>query len=682
MNIKIKNLLTPIMVASVMFFSACNSNAPDEKEQDLKVSYVNEDVDPGDNFYQFVNDGWMEAHPLPADESRFGSFDFLAKETKKKVKIILQECADSENEAGSIEQKIGDFYSLGLDTEKIEQQGLAPLNDEFTRIEDIQNTLDVQKQITHFHQYSIGSFFRLSASSDAKNSKMNIAQLSQGGLGMSDRDYYINNDKRSKEIRTAYRDYIATLFQLAGDNEKDAEKKVKTIMDIETRLAEASMTRLERRDPHKTYHKVTFEKLQNKYPNFDWKAYFTGLGIDTPKEINVRQPGFYDEVNLMIAELPIEQWKTYFKWNLLNSSASYLTEDFVNASFEFYGKQMQGKQEMKARWRRVLDVTNYALGDAVGKKFVEKHFPPEAKERMLTLVENLRKAFGERIDQLEWMSEETKEKAHEKLAVMNKKIGYPDKWRDYSGLEIGQESYIQNVMASRKFQKQYQLNKIGKPVDEDEWFFPPQTVNAYFAPSMNEVCFPAGILQPPFFYLEGDDAVNYGAIGAVIGHEMTHGFDDQGRLYDKEGNLKDWWTSEDSEKFNKRTKVLVEQYDNKTVLDTMHADGELTLGENIADLGGLSIAYTAFQNATQDKDLPEKIDGYTPKQRFFMAWGRVWAQNIRDKEILRRTKEDVHSLGVHRVNGPVPNMQPWYDAFNVTKEDSLFIPKEERAKIW
>jgi putative endopeptidase len=681
MKLKRNLLLIAIMAASTLFSGSCTKQ-DQKKEQDLNVDYINTDVDPGDNFYNFVNDGWMEAYPIPADESRFGSFDLLRKKTKEKVKGILEECKNSDSDNGTIEQKIGDFYELGMDTGKIEKQGLKPLEKELAKIKSIQSKEDIQKQFMHFHNYNIGSFFGIGASADAKNSDMNIAQLSQGGLGMSDRDYYVKDDKRSKEIRDAYRKYVSRIFQLAGDSEQKAKNQVKTIMNIETRLAEASMTRLERRNPKKTYNKMTLEEVQNKYSNIKWENYFKGLDIEVPSEINVRQPGFFSEANKMMEEVSVEDWKTYFRWNLLNSSADYLTDDFVQAHFDFYGKEMQGKKEMKERWRKVLDVTNFALGQAVGKKFVEKHFPPEAKKRMVKLVENLKSAFANRIENLEWMSGKTKEKALEKLEVMNKKIGYPDEWRDYSDLSVGQESYFDNVMAARKFQKQYQLDKIGKPVNENEWFFPPQTVNAYYAPSMNEVCFPAGILQPPFFYLEGDDAVNYGAIGAVIGHEMTHGFDDQGRQYDKKGNLHDWWTKEDSKNFEKRTKVLVKQYDQKTVLDTVHADGELTLGENIADLGGLSIAYTAFKMATSDKELPEKIDGYTPKQRFFLAWGRVWAQNIRDKEILRRTKEDVHSLGVHRVNGPIANIDAWYEAFNVSKDDSLYIPQEKRAKIW
>jgi len=678
----LKSLIFLMIISTPLFLGTCSQGPGDGTKQDLDVSYINTAVDPGNDFYHFANDGWMKAHPLPDDESRFGSFDLLARQTKKKVKALVEECAGQSTKAGSIEQKIGNFYSTGMDTPKIEKQGIRPIEDDINKIRALDSREALQQQIKQFHTYSIGSSFQMGGSADAKNSDMVIAQLSQGGLGMSDRDYYLNSDERSREIREAYHDYVGKIFTLSGDDSKEAKEKAQTIMDFETRLARASMTRLERRNPHKTYNKMTIDELQEICPAMDWKAYFSALGIEVPAEVNVRQPGFFKELNRMLTGMPLGQWKDYLEWNLLNSSASYLSEDFVNARFNFYGKTMKGQKEMKPRWRRVLDVTNYAMGDAIGKKFVEKHFPPEAKERMVVLVGNLKKAFARRINNLEWMGEKTKEKALEKLEVMNVKIGYPDKWKDFSDLNIQTHSYLENVMESRRFNKAYQLNKIGKPVDPDEWFFPPQTVNAYYAPSMNEICFPAGILQPPFFYMEGDDAINYGAIGGVIGHEMTHGFDDQGRQYDKDGNLKNWWTKEDEEKFNKRTRILVEQYDNKRVLDTVHADGELTLGENIADLGGLSISYTAFRNAIRDKEVPRETDGYTPDQRFFLAWARVWAQNIREEEILRRTKEDVHSLGIHRVNGPIVNMDQFYKAFPVAEEDALYLPEEERAKIW
>ncbi|MFO7829697.1 MAG: M13 family metallopeptidase [Bacteroidales bacterium] len=653
----------------------------DEKTT-FDVSLIDKSFDPADNFYQYANNGWMEKYPLPDDESRYGSFDQLAKETSKKVQSLVEELAAESFEKGTIEQKIGDFYALGMDTEKINEQGLNPLKSEFERIASINNIEDVQNQIAHFHMHGIGSLFGFFGSTDPKNSDMNIAHISQGGLGMSDRDYYTSEDARSKEIREAYLKHVEKMLILSGISEDEAQNMASTIMDIETSLAESSFTRLENRDPNATYNKKTQEEVKKLYSNFDWNSYMSNMSLDYDGDINVRQPKFFDEMNNMLTDVSIDDWKTYFYWNLLNSSANYLGSEFEEQNFDFFGKTMQGSEKMQERWRRVLGATNRALGDAIGQKFTEKHFPPEAKDRMINLVENLRAALGQRIDNLEWMSDETKEKAHEKLATIRVKIGYPDKWKDYSGLQIENESYVLNVLAANKFRREENLKEIGKPVDKDEWFMTPQTVNAYYAPSLNEICFPAGILQPPFFYLEGDDAINYGAIGAVIGHEMTHGFDDQGRLYDKEGNLTNWWTEDDSKRFDDRSQVLVDQFNDIFVLDTLRADGKLSLGENIADLGGLNISYTAFKNAQNENPQEEMIDGYTPDQRFFLSWARVWAQNIRDKEIVRRTKEDVHSLGINRVHGPIANMPEFHKAFNVAPGDELYIPEEERASIW
>jgi len=653
----------------------------DEKTT-FDVSLIDKNFEPAHDFYHYVNNGWLEKYPLPDDESRYGSFDQLAKETSKKVQSLVEELASTDHEQGTIEQKIGDFYALGMDIDKINEQGLTPLQAEFKRISSIKTTKDVQDQIAHFHLHGIGSLFGFGGSPDPKMSDMNIAHITQSGLGMSDRDYYTNTDARSKQIRDAYVKHVEKMLSLSGISEENAKEKALTIMDMETRLAKASFTRLENRDPNATYNKKSQEEVKNLYSNFDWDNYMANMGLEYDGVINVRQPKFFDEMNKMLKDVSIEDWKTYFHWNLLHSTANYIGSEFEKEHFNFFGKTMQGSEKMRERWRRVLGVTNRALGDAIGQKFTEKHFPPQAKERMVKLVENLRDGLGQRIDNLEWMSEETKVKAHEKLATMRVKIGYPDQWEDYSNLQIGDKSYVLNVLEANKFRRKDNLNEIGKPVDKDEWFMTPQTVNAYYAPSMNEICFPAGILQPPFFYLEGDDAINYGAIGAVIGHEMTHGFDDQGRLYDKEGNLNNWWTDKDSERFEKRTKVLVDQFNNIFVLDTLRADGKLSLGENIADLGGLNIAYTAFQNAQQQNPQGKMIDGYTPNQRFFLSWARVWSQNIRDKEIIRRTKEDVHSLGINRVHGPIANMPEFHKAFNVEAGDELYIPEEERASIW
>lgn len=679
---RITFLTTTLTILIIMgLINSCQQEKVKDTET-FDVSLIDSSYNPANDFYHFANNGWMKNYPLPEDESRYGSFDQLAKETSIKVKDLLAKLAKEENASGTIEQKIGDFYTAGMDSGKIQKQGLKPLKKEFDRIKSIENIEDVQNQVAHFHLHGIRSLFAFYGSIDAKNSEMMIGQLSQSGLGMSDRDYYTDKDERSERLRKAYSDHLRKMFILSGVSKQEAEENAKSIMKLETQLAKASFTRLENRDPNATYNKKTQDEIEEIYSNFNWQAYFSQIGLDSPGDVNVHQPKFFEEMNRMMKVVSIDDWKTYFYWNLLNSTASYLSSEFEDQNFEFYGKTMQGSEKMRPRWRRVLNTTNGALGNAIGQKFAEKYFPPEAKERMVNLVENLRSALGQRIDQLNWMSNETKEKAQEKLATMRVKIGYPDEWRDYSGLEIKNQAYVLNVLAANRFNKEYNLNKIGKPVNKNEWFMTPQTVNAYYAPTLNEICFPAGILQPPFFYLEGDDAINYGAIGAVIGHEMTHGFDDQGRLFDKEGNLKTWWTKEDSERFNQRSQVLVEQYNKIVVLDDLYADGKLSLGENIADLGGLNIAYTAFKNAQKEGNQTEKIDGFTPDQRFFLSWARVWAQNIRDKEIIRRTKEDVHSLGINRVHGPISNMPEFYEAFHVQPEDKLYIKEENRASIW
>lgn len=673
--------LVIITLIAMTLINSCTQKEVKEKIT-LDVSLIDTTFDPAEDFYHFANNGWLQKYPLPDDESRYGSFDQLAKETSKKVRNLVTELSKSEFEQGSIEQKIGDFYAVGMDTAKINKQRLEPIQHELEKIETINTQQELLDQVAHFHLYGIGSMFYFGGTADAKNSEMIISTLNQSGLGMNDRDYYLNEDDRTKEIRKAYVSHLTEMFKLMGIDEEKAQENANTVMSIETRLAKASMTRLERRDPNATYNKMTYNEVKSRYNNMNWEDYFAGLSIENPGDIDVSQPLFFDELNKMIVDVPVQEWKVYFTWNLINSTANYLSSDFVAQDFEFYGKTMQGSKKMRERWRRVLNSTNNALGMAVGKKFTEKYFPAEAKERMITLVNNLKTAYAQRIEKLEWMSDETKEKALDKLKAVRVKIGYPDEWRDFSTLEVGREAYVINVLNGRRFNKEYDLSQIGKPVNKEEWFMTPQTVNAYYAPSLNEICFPAGILQPPFFYLDGDDAINYGGIGAVIGHEMSHGFDDKGRLYDKYGNLETWWTDEDSEKFDKRSQVLVDQFNEIVIVDDLHADGKLSLGENIADLGGLSIAYTAFQNARENNPQPETIDGYTPDQRFFLSWARVWSQNIREKEMIRRTKEDVHSLGINRVHGPIANMPEFHAAFDVKEGNVLYLPEEERASIW
>lgn len=649
------------------------STAIDKTDMDLSVN-------PAADFDNYANGGWKTKNPLPDDKSRFGTFDKLRDVAEKQQQALFDKVTTEKHEQGTVGQKIADLYNMGMDSATIEKQGAEPLKPYLEEIAAIKSIADVQSVITNQHASGNGTLFSFYGSPDDKNSNWVIAQLYQGGLGLSDRDYYTNQDDHSKEIRNEYVKFIAKMFVLAGNNDALAAAKATKIMAIESRLANASMTRLETRDPVKSYNKMNLKGLTEISPAFDWSAFFTTIGLPGQEEINVGQPEFFKEISKMMTEVPVDDWKAYLEWNVINSSAGYLSSAFVDENFNFYGKVMQGQKKNRDRWKRVQGTVSNAMSEAVGQLYVAEYFPPQAKERMLKLVENLRISLGQRIDNLAWMSDETKAKAHEKLSTITVKIGYPDKWRDYSNLKINKEdTYLDNIFRSWKFEAAYNFGKINKAVDRTEWFMPPQMVNAYYNPSMNEIVFPAAILQPPFFYLDADDAVNYGAIGVVIGHEITHGFDDQGCQYDKDGNLNNWWTEEDGKRFEERTKVLINQFDQFVVLDTLHADGKLTIGENIADLGGLNISYQAFKSASKET---ASIDGFTPDQRFFLAYAHLWASNIRDKEILRLTKEDVHSLGRFRVLGPLRNLPQFHSAFNIKEGDYMYLAENERAVIW
>ncbi|MEI6141102.1 MAG: M13 family metallopeptidase [Mariniphaga sp.] len=676
-----KSLLISLFLLTMTIgtFIACNDKEQKTEEPAINLANLDQTVDPGQDFDAFANNGWKKLNPLPGDRARYGAFDQLAEVSEKQLNELVKETAATKNEKGTVADKTATLFNLGMDSAKLEQQGIAPLKPYLEDIDKIATMDDVEIAIAKFHSYGFSPLFNFYGSTDAKNSSMVIAQLSQSGIGMADRDYYVNDDPRSKDLREKYILYIGKMFKLMGTDEALSVKNAETIMKMETRLAKASMTRLERRDPHKTYNKTTTKGLIELSPAFNWNRYFVSQGVNDPGEINLNQPEFLREVSAMLKEVPVEDWKTYLRWSLVNNTASYLSDSFVNTSFDFYGRAMTGTDQMRPRWKRVLGTTSQALSEAIGQLYVAKYFPAEAKERMVKLVENLRISLGERIKNLEWMGADTKVKAMEKLNAINVKIGYPDKWRDYSKLEISDDSYVANVIRSNQFETAFNYSKINKPVDKSQWFMSPQTVNAYYSPDMNEIVFPAAILQPPFFFLKGDDAVNYGAIGVVIGHEMSHGFDDEGRKFDKVGNLTDWWTPEDSKRFDERTKVLVDQYNSFIVLDSIRADGKLSLGENIADLGGLNISYQAYKLASRET---KSIDGFTPEQRFYLAYAHVWAQNIRDKEILRRTKEDPHSLGKYRVVGPLKNVPEFYAAFNIKPGQPMFLEEGQRAKIW
>lgn len=678
-----KNLIMMTLAASALGWGC----QPKEPEKAKVLPHFNEatmdiSVKPGENFYQYANGNWLKNNPLPNDKSRYGAFDKLAEENKQQVKLVIEKAAAANAAKGTINQQIGDFFAAGMDTVAIEKTGLTPINDYLSQIDAVDSKDKLIALIGQLQRLQISPLFYFFAEADMKNSTMVIANLYQGGLGMSDRDYYFDKGERAETIRKAYLVYLQSIWTNIGSDAATALKNSESVLKFETQLASAHNTMLENRDPQRTYNKVDFAGLTSNSPALQWSNLFSAMKIETPKEFNIYQPKYLTQVSNLIESESLDTWKVYLKTHLIREVSPYLPKAFVDARFDFYGKTLSGQPQMEPRWKRVQNTTSSALGEAIGQLFVQEYFPPQAKARMEQLVENLRIALGERINQLTWMSDTTKIQALEKLAAIRVKIGYPNKWRDYSKLDITRDSYLANVLKSNEFDFEYIANKIGKPVDKEEWGMTPQTVNAYYNPVNNEIVFPAAILQPPFFYLDGDDAVNYGAIGVVIGHEISHGFDDQGSQFDKNGNLRNWWTAEDSDKFKAKTQILVDQFNDFVVKDSIHANGELTLGENIADLGGLSISYQAFQNTLKGKEAPAPIDGFTADQRFYLAYALIWAQNIREAEMLRRVKEDVHSLGEHRVMGPLVNIETFYQAFGIKEGDKMFVPVEKRAAIW
>jgi putative endopeptidase len=669
-----------VMVSWAVF--AVDSTAPSAAPPALDITDLDQTVKPGIDWYQYANGNWIKKNPIPDEYSRWGSFEKLRDENLASLRQILEQAAQTEATPGSIEQKIGDFYRSGMDTERIEKAGLEPLAADLGRIQRIRSKADVQRQLAYLHTTGADCLFNFYGAPDEKDSNRVITNLYQGGLGLPDREYYTSQEPRYLEMRQEYLNHLAKMFELAGDNAQQSTQNAGTVMKIEMRLAKASSTRLELRDPEKNYHKMTLQALSQLAGSFEWKNYFVDLGLKSPGGINVGQPQFIKEVGLMFKEVPVDDWKAYLRWHLLHEAAPYLNLAFELENFRFYGTYISGTKVMQPRWKRCIRSTSGAMGEALGELYVKEYFPPEAKTRMLELVINLKKALRERITQLEWMGPETKQQALIKLDAMNIKIGYPDKWRDYSRLEIKSDAYIANVLRASQFEFQRNLEKIGKPPDRTEWGMSPQTVNAYYDPSLNEIVFPAAILQPPFFNLHADDAVNYGAIGTVIGHEMTHGFDDQGRQYDAKGNLRDWWTAADAEAFKKRTAIIVKQFDAFEPLAGEHVNGELTLGENIADVGGITVAFLAYQKSLEGKQAPAKIDGFAAEQRFFLAFAHLWSENIRDKELLRRLKEDVHSPARCRAVGPLLHLSAFYDAFDIKPNEPLYRPESERARIW
>lgn len=668
-------------VLALAVAAGCDSKKEAVMTSGIDLTNLDTTAVQGADFYQYACGGWMKKHPLTNEYSRFGSFDMLAENNREQLKGLIVEIAAGQNAQGTIGQKIGDIYNLAMDSVKLNADGVTPIQADLEKIASVKDKSEIVPLMAELAHSGVFPYFSFYVGADIMDSKSNLFQLYQGGISLGEKEYYLDNDDVTVNIRNKYKEHIVKMFQLAGFDEAAAKKKMEAVMDIETRIAKASFSAVEQRNPAANYHKMSLDELKKEIPGIDWDAFLNGIGVKGVTELSVSQVDPIKEVEKIINSLPVENQIAYMQWSLIDRAAGYLSDDLVAQNFDFYGKTLSGKQTNQPRWKRAVSTVNGVLGEAVGQMYVEKYFPAAAKERMVQLVKNLQTALGERIRNLEWMGDSTKIKAIEKLNSFYVKVGYPDKWRDYTGLNIEKDSYWANVKRATEFELDYMLSKAGKPVDRDEWGMTPQTVNAYYNPTTNEICFPAGILQYPFFDMNADDAFNYGAIGVVIGHEMTHGFDDQGRQFDKDGNLKDWWTAEDAKRFEERAQVMVNFFDSIQVLPGLNANGSLTLGENIADHGGLQVSFQAFKNATKDAPLLVK-DGFTPEQRFFLSYAGVWAGNIRDEQIHLQTKSDPHSLGRWRVNGALPQIGAWYDAFGIKEGDPMYLAPEKRVSIW
>ncbi len=671
------------LVLTLMVFSSCSKSEHETKvasPKPLDPANLDNTVTPGKDFFRYANGAWMDKNPVPAAYGSWTSFHVLDQQNDELLRKILDEAVKMKAVVpGSNVQKIRDFYASGMDSTKIEAEGIKPIAAALARIVAIKDQNDLQQEFAWFHLYTVPAIFNFTSGDDDKNSTQVIAQIRQGGLGLPDREYYFNGDERMQKLRAAYLEHVAAMLRLAG--EESAAAHAQTVMKIETQLAQASFTAVELRDSEKNYNKMPPEKLAALAPEMDWKNYFAGLGIAPPRELNVAQPQFLQAAMKMLQSVALEDWKIYLRWHLVSSAAPFLSSAFDKENFRFYGTELTGAQEQQPRWRRVKNMTDNLLGEALGELFVAKKFSPEAKARCKEMVNNLIAAYRARLEQLEWMDEPTRQAALHKLSSFGVKIGYPDVWRDYSALEIERASYFENLKRATLFEARRQLNKIDKPVDRNEWLMTPPTVNAYYNPTRNEIVFPAGILQPPFFDAHADDAVNYGGMGAVIGHELTHGFDDEGSKYDAEGNLKSWWSPTVREKFEARAQVVVEQFNGYVALDTLHVNGKLTLGENIADLGGLAIAYEALRKTLENKKA-QPIEGFTPAQRFFLSWAQVWRSNYRPESLRLLVRTNPHSPANFRVIGPLANLPEFYAAFNLTEVEAMFLPEAKRAKIW
>ncbi|MBQ8046366.1 MAG: M13 family metallopeptidase [Prevotella sp.] len=672
-------------LSTLMAIAMASVGAFAQNQSGIKSENLDKNVRPQDDFYMFATGGWQKRNPLPAAYSRFGSFDQLQEDNNKRINSILAELEQKTYPAGSTERKLADFYKLAMDSVRRNKEGISPVTPLLDEMENAQTKEDLKKIQLKYAVFGYGIPYRYGFGADEKNVTMNILNVNQGGLTLGQKDYYVNNDEATVAIREAYRQHIVKMFRLFGFTTKEAIEKRDAIFRLETAIALVSKSRTELRDPQANYNKMTLQEFHANYPNLllEELANAEGIKTDYIQEMIVGQPKFMEAIDKIVNAMSADDLRAYMEWDVITGAASLLSDDVREANFEFFGKTMTGRQQDYPLWKRATNSVQGVMGEALGKMYCERYFPASSKEIMAKLVANLQVALGERIDAQKWMGDETKANAHKKLSTFYVKIGYPDKWKDYSKLTIDPDkSYYENVMACREFRsRQHVEEKAGKPVDREEWFMTPQTVNAYYNPTTNEICFPAGILQYPFFDPKADEAFNYGAIGVVIGHEMTHGFDDQGRQYDAEGYMNDWWTSEDAKGFTERADLYDRFFSGIEVLPGLNANGRLTLGENLADHGGLQVAWYAYKNATKDKPLKTK-DGFTADQRFFLAYAGVWGQNITEQEIRQRVKNDPHSLGEWRVNGALPHVDAWYEAFGVKQGDKMFIPKSERLDLW
>ena len=641
----------------------------------------NTSVSPGQDFFEYVNGTWIKNNPIPPDQSRWGSFSELRERDLQELKQIFDQLQSAGSGLDEDQRKLRDFYATAMDESQLQRQGAAPLKPELDKIAAISSPDDLARAIAHLHSEGVTGVFALRVGQDEKNSTQYIVDLSQDGLSLPERNYYVGTDADSKAIRARFHDHVVKMLRLLGDSEQDAAAGADVVMDIETKLAEQSRTPVQLRDVEKRYNKRTRAQLKELCPNFNWDLYFKTVGVKGQDDVIVGEPEFFQRANELLSSVPMQNWKTYLRWHLLDDTAPYLSDEFANQSFEFSGRTLRGQKQIEARWKRSVQTIDRLMGEDLGKIYVQRYFPPEAKRRMQDLVHNIIEAYRDRIRTRDWMSEQTKQQALAKLDKVMRKIAYPDKWRDYSALQISTDSYVQNVMRARAFNFDYRLSKLGGPIDRGEWGMTPPTVNAYYNPTMNEIVFPAGILQPPFFNRDADDAVNYGAIGAVIGHELTHGFDDQGSHYAADGNMKNWWTPEDKKRFTAKTEALAGQYDRSVAIDDLHVNGHLTLGENLADLGGLTIALSAYHRSLEGKPAPV-IDSFTGDQRFFIGFAQVWRGSNSPQSLRVRLRTDPHSPEHFRCNVPVSNLTAFYEAFGIKQGDSMYRPPQDRVEVW